>query len=118
MKIGDLQLRQSIGGNEKIPCAYEDGEETWALTPNGLRAFVGTGDGGSSGALTTFDALAPIDGEQTFALSSPYSGGWSRLCVNGLRQLGSLYSVSESVLTLLAGLNVVTGDYISFDYTP
>ena len=55
MKIGDLQVKPSIDGTEKLPCAYADDDETWALTPNALRAFVGTGgaDGGG-GTSTTY----------------------------------------------------------------
>lgn len=49
MKIGDLQVKPSVSGAEKLPCAYADGEETWALTPNQLKAFVGVG-GGVGGA--------------------------------------------------------------------
>jgi hypothetical protein len=117
VKIGDLQVKPSVSGSEKLPCAYQDSEETWALTPNLLRSYVGVGNG-PAGALVTFDALAQTDGGQTFTLSSPYSGGWSGLYVNGLRQSVSQYSVAGSTLSLPADLNVMTGDHISFDYYP
>ena len=67
--------------------------------------------------LLVFEQVALVDGAQTITLPSIPSG-WCALCINGLRQSVSAYSVTGAVLTLPASLNVLTGDLISFDFTP
>lgn len=62
----------------------------------------------------TFETWALVDGAQTFTLPSPAGSGL--LCINGLRQSAGIYSVSGSLLTLPAALQVLAGDLISFDY--
>ena len=57
MKLGDLQVKPSVSGTEKLPCAYEGGDETWAMTPNQLRAYIGGGGGGSD-ANFEFDQMS------------------------------------------------------------
>jgi hypothetical protein len=89
---------------------------TWADVSTPSQS--GWSQGSQGPSIVTLEALAPIDGAQTLALPSPYSTGWFQLCVNGLRQLASQYSVSGSTLTLPDSLHVMTGDQISFDFYP
>ena len=69
--------------------------------------------------LVAFEELALIDGEQTITLPLPVAAGWFLLCVNGVRQAVTSYSVSGVELSLPSDLNVLAGDLISLDfYTP
>lgn len=78
------------------------------------------GPPGAGGAnLLAFEQLTVEDGAQVLTL--PYSiddGTWYLLCINGLRQAVTDYSVTGDLLSLPSGLNVMAGDLISFDFYP
>jgi hypothetical protein len=91
----------------------------WATGATGATGETGaTGPPGELSAGATFETVALASGAQTFTLPSAVSAGWCLLCVNGLRQSETGYSVSGATLTLPSTLGVQAGDLISFDYYP
>ena len=71
----------------------------------------------SSGASTLEEIEIDItkDGAQTITISDTPTAGYS-LCINGLRQSKSAYSLSGNTLILPVGLQLFTGDVVSLLY--
>jgi hypothetical protein len=86
--------------------------------PPGPQGIQGQPGADGTNTLFAFEQVAPIDGMQTITLPYAIASGWYMLCVNGLRQAVSAYSVSGTSLNLPTSLNVLTGDLISFDFYP
>jgi hypothetical protein len=69
-------------------------------------------------SIVTFQQVANTSGAQALTLPLAAASGWSVLCINGLRQSSTQYSVAATSLTLPAALNVMSDDLISLDYIP
>ena len=80
----------------------------------------GSNPGGAqpyAAAFIAFEQVAVLSGAQELTLPSPLTdGGGFVLCVNGLRQAVTDYSVADTVLSLSSDLQVIAGDLISLDF--
>jgi hypothetical protein len=99
--ITGLQSRPSIAGNEKIPCAY--GDDNWALTPNQLRSFIGTGGVGSgSDVAFVFDQMSA-------------SATW--LIAHGLGKYPSVTIVDSSGATVEGAVDYVDANSLTVSFS-
>lgn len=76
--------------------------------PPGTATFVGIS--------TDFEYTATVDGIQSFTIpNTPLQTGY-KLFINGLRQSKSSYTVTTDVVELPDSLNILTNDFIIFEY--